>query len=757
MNRKLKQLFAVPTLIAVFLTTTASGFRPIFHPPTFGILDALRNDQQDFLAIAVDGELPVRTETAFGLQTTTFDTLEGTVTVNLPDDLAAGDTISGTVIAEAKKQAAPGDVNKKENPADQPVGMDELSGYVVEVAKQPTPSQTHDKDLTNPCNGPEQNQNGQSRVCRKWSIPEGVSRIPLVLKNRAGEIVSRTEVPVAPKGNVARAADDFSTPPLGQAGKPLSVKGPFDGDFANTTVKLANHAAKFLASSPRKVVVESPRDLNGLTEIQIEYKGNTVAKCTYRSISVKLAADKLNLIKGEQTTLSVSLSGLIGLLSPLSVQLTNKSPQTVSMGGGETQIINVNPAELNGDTFSTKRTLTGVQPGGFSISAVVGPIKSEQPNCNSGTARVPDEIKPTPTPGPRKPLAENNKRVEAPRSSITVTNADIQGLSNKLADLNNQLSTQELEAMNLLLCRATRSPTDHPGGVNVKSSFFTFDSRSNNPASQGGIVVEGGRNAIVVQGGRDAIVVQGGRTVRPPSASSAGTAGPTPDMLNSLSAAVGDPQQPFSETIKALTIKLRDFGAHLSLQERGIMDWLLQRAGTKEVREAATDPNKPQGLSERCSGPSLGEALGTGSKHLDPRSETHWMLFMLPSASLGHSRLDNIELCGTDVYPDLTIKSAEVKKSDDIIVTVANIGICDAGANKLDISIVRTKDSPCSPAATSLDVPALKSGESKLFKLWRRSIYGDFSKGCLSVRFYVDYYAGIKEEDEYNNEFILKP
>jgi hypothetical protein len=371
MNRKLKKLFTVPTLIAVFLTTTAFGFRPLFHPPTVRI------------SIGLDDNLPVRTETAFGLQTTTFDTLEGTVTVNLPDDLAAGDTISGTVIAEAKKQAAPGDVNKT---ADQPIGMDELSGYVVELAKQPTTSQTHDKDLTNPCSGPEQNQNDHSiRVCRKWSIPDAVSRIPLVLKNRVGKIVSRTEVPVAPKGNVARVSDDFSTPPVGQAGKPLSVNGPFDGDFANTRVKLANHAAKFLASSPRKVVVESPRDLNGLAEIEIEYKGNTVAKCNYRSVSVRLAADKLNLIKGEQTTLTVNLAGLIGLLRPVSVQLTNKSPQTVSMGGGETQIINVNPAELNGDTFTTKRTLTGVQAGGFSISAVVDPIRSELVSCTSGT------------------------------------------------------------------------------------------------------------------------------------------------------------------------------------------------------------------------------------------------------------------------------------------------------------------------------------------------------------------------------------
>jgi hypothetical protein len=46
--------------------------------------------------------LRARTDTAFGLTTTTFDTLEGTVSVNLPDDVAAGDTVSGTVTTEPK-------------------------------------------------------------------------------------------------------------------------------------------------------------------------------------------------------------------------------------------------------------------------------------------------------------------------------------------------------------------------------------------------------------------------------------------------------------------------------------------------------------------------------------------------------------------------------------------------------------------------------------------------------------------------------
>src|SRR5258706_16015029 len=44
----------------------------------------------------------VQTSTAGGLKVTIFNTANGRVIVNLPDDMMAGDTISGTVVAEPK-------------------------------------------------------------------------------------------------------------------------------------------------------------------------------------------------------------------------------------------------------------------------------------------------------------------------------------------------------------------------------------------------------------------------------------------------------------------------------------------------------------------------------------------------------------------------------------------------------------------------------------------------------------------------------
>ena len=298
----------------------------------------------------VNSGLPVQTETKFGLITTTFDTLEGTVSVNLPDDVAAGDTISGTVIAQPKGTTQD----------EQAKNEDSLNGYVVEVAKQETPA--------------EQNQGS------KWVIPPVAQFIPVVLKNREGKVVAQTEVPFSP-GNGSKPnpngglqQGNYSTPPFGQAGRPISVAGPFDGDFNNTLIKLGSETAQFLAESPRKVVVRSPANLIGPATIEVNERGRVVARCKYQSIRVRLAADKLNLTRGEQTMLTVTLYGLDGVTSPLPLQLTNASPSTVRMGGGDTQIITANPEYFTGGVFTANRTLTGVREGGFNINAVVDPV-----------------------------------------------------------------------------------------------------------------------------------------------------------------------------------------------------------------------------------------------------------------------------------------------------------------------------------------------------------------------------------------------
>src|SRR5438132_8711231 len=68
-------------------------------------------------------------KTAGGLQTATFDLPQGKIRVNLPDDVMAGDTITGTVIPEPK-----GNTDEERNK-----NRDVLNGYVVQIAGQSFP------------------------------------------------------------------------------------------------------------------------------------------------------------------------------------------------------------------------------------------------------------------------------------------------------------------------------------------------------------------------------------------------------------------------------------------------------------------------------------------------------------------------------------------------------------------------------------------------------------------------------------------
>lgn len=179
---------------------------------------------------------------------------------------------------------------------------------------------------------------------------------------------------------------------------------------------------------------------------------------------------------------------------------------------------------------------------------------------------------------------------------LRVTDGDIQSLNGKLQGFERQLSQQEMGAMGLVLWRAATAPLDDPSGTNIRGSFFDLGSPT--------------------------------EAVRPAQRKKIGGAGPQPPAADSevvkiLYAALGagdtsigpkhdDPRPPPPGVINVLADKLQGFGKQLSEQERGIMNWLLQRAGSNQIRESPRGtgpaPGTPGGPS-----PTLGQALGTAA------------------------------------------------------------------------------------------------------------------------------------------------
>lgn len=296
----------------------------------------------------------------------------GKVKISLPDDMRAGDTISGTVYAEAGGKT---ETEQAKNSA-------ELRGYVVEIAgSQQSPWETIGKGL---------------RAVIKFSLTEGKTPTG-VLKSKAGATISNFTIPVSSIGITTPptsppTANDFKLPTIGQQGRPVTITGPFDGNFDNTRVSVGDQSTRLIAESPRKVVFSSPTkagdqstqllvdsmrmamfpnpaNVNGPTQITLN-EGNIVKTGTFRNVGVNLTSPKTNLKRGEKTSINVQVTGLQGLTSPVPLQLVTTGG--VNMQGGNTQNIQIQPKEVKSDgSFNRGFTVVATQAGVFNVTATV--------------------------------------------------------------------------------------------------------------------------------------------------------------------------------------------------------------------------------------------------------------------------------------------------------------------------------------------------------------------------------------------------
>ncbi len=280
----------------------------------------------------VEGE-KVSRKTEEGLHTVMFETPNGKISVNLPDDTAREDVISGTVIAE------PAGKTEKERAKNRDV----LNGYVVEIDNQRTPT---------------------INKLGKWLIP-AVSLLPIILWDPDGKEVGEIEIPVLDE---PPEPVDFQIPTIGQAGHPIVIPGTFDGDYANTGVQVGDEDVSFLAESPRQAIFESPQDITGSTVIRLT-EGDFEADSEFRNIDVNLAAPKLTLTKGEMTELTVTVGGLEGFDGEIPLQITNVTPGVVDIERGGTIIIK--PDDIEAGVYTHTCPLTGISPGAFVVSANV--------------------------------------------------------------------------------------------------------------------------------------------------------------------------------------------------------------------------------------------------------------------------------------------------------------------------------------------------------------------------------------------------
>ena len=300
-----------------------------------------------------------------GLYITTFTTPQGVIKVNLPDDMAASDTISGTVTAEATGQ----------NEAERAQNLAELKRHVLVVEGQ---------------------QTLVGAGTFSWSIPRPLNtnskNISLLQR---GQNAATTTIPIS--ATPPPSPSQFTIPTGGQQGRLIQIKGPGNGIFSpQDYVKVGGTTLPPLAESPRSLILRNASDSVGPTNIDVHENGVGM-QCPFRNIGLNLSAPKLNLLRGETTTLHVVVVGLGGITGDQSLDLENTSPSVIRMAGGDRQPINIRASEVRPDgTYSMDRTLTGIMAGSFGVTATV----TWSDVCTPANPVVGPVTQPTPTATP---------------------------------------------------------------------------------------------------------------------------------------------------------------------------------------------------------------------------------------------------------------------------------------------------------------------------------------------------------------------
>ncbi|MDQ2974487.1 MAG: hypothetical protein M3R69_03635 [Acidobacteriota bacterium] len=322
----------------------------------------------------------VSTTTAGGLRTVTFDTISGKVIVNLPDDMRAGDTISGTVVAEPEGET---EDERSRNEKTLNSLFVNFAGSRVPVSAKTFKLSVRGRETTAVAGNPKL---GDFRIIIE---PPGPQDPPVKFFQGLLDDPFFFDIPAELLYRPApQLPQQYAIPPLGQTGRPLVITGPFDGDSSNTRIDSKPNGGEspqtvpqaavtrvmkglwsVLAESPNKVVLSIPGNVTGPIQITVK-EGDKQATGTYRNVGVNLSAPKTSLIKGESTTLKIEVSGLQGITEPVPLHLVKGG--VVTMQGGDVQSMTIKPAEVQSNgTYTTTRTITGVQAGAWNATATV--------------------------------------------------------------------------------------------------------------------------------------------------------------------------------------------------------------------------------------------------------------------------------------------------------------------------------------------------------------------------------------------------
>ncbi len=275
-----------------------------------------------------------------GLTTAVFTTSSGNIKVYLPDDVRPNDLISGRVIAEPIGKNAKQTANN----------LTELKKYSISI--------NNEKFAVENTNKPFQFLVNAERTMKG----------KLELINGSGKKEGELSIPAIPEKNQQPTPAQCKIPSHGLTGSPFRITGPFDGNSSNTNCTLDNKPMEVLAKSPRECIVLYPADATGIKTLIIQESGKQLCLQQVSGVQMNVSAGKLNMLKGEETYINVSITGLQHLPGQAMLTLNNMTTGVVVMLPYNSIVIPISPDSIGSGTFNKTFDIQSIRTGTFSVN-----------------------------------------------------------------------------------------------------------------------------------------------------------------------------------------------------------------------------------------------------------------------------------------------------------------------------------------------------------------------------------------------------
>jgi hypothetical protein len=309
----------------------------------------------------------VRVQTEVDIIMVKFTTEDGTMTLTLPSDLVAGETVTGTIIPS--RSGSTGQYQYRF----------ELNGQFAAVGPDPSAPW---KGATFHWKIPTAGDGVNVITVRDWHFDtRGYVALPIMIK-----------APVQPEADESKR---YVLPKVIQTGEPFPVLGHFDG-AQHIKIKLGGQSLEPVAVSPRRAVFVCPENIDGVFNYELQ-AGAEKESGSMRAVSVELHPGKKK--TKNQRSVIARFSGLSDLQYDIPIRFENQWPPTWTEQDYRSEVPPgyhyVTRKEVRKDgTFELKLWLSGYGEGAEGLRALVvipeGPLDEtreilRQPRSNYST------------------------------------------------------------------------------------------------------------------------------------------------------------------------------------------------------------------------------------------------------------------------------------------------------------------------------------------------------------------------------------